>query len=153
MFMNKTLWTYWHQGFDQAPLLIQCCVKQWATLHPKWEIRKLDSNNIHDFLGHDFLAEESFAKLSLPHISDLIRTKLLIDYGGVWIDPTVFPVVPLEEWLDFNSEAGVFLFSRPGKDRLIANWFIASRKNSRLLQSFSKMGQKLCTRLEKRKYK
>jgi hypothetical protein len=69
----------------------------------------------------------------LPHQSDLLRTQLLIKHGGVWADPTTFPLIPLEDWLLGKMNAGYFFFYKPGRDRIIANWFIAAEKGNNTL--------------------
>lgn len=69
----------------------------------------------------------------LPHRSDLIRTKLLIEYGGVWSDPTCYPIISLDEWLHDYFQEGLFLFTNPGRDRIISNWFIASEPQHPIL--------------------
>ena len=125
---------YWHQGFSKAPELINRCVEQWKLLHPNWSIHLLDKNNYKDFIGSLPLSNSKLDELSLAHRSDLIRTQLLIEHGGVWADPTCFPVNPLDDWLPEYMNSGLFLFYRPGRDRIISNWFIASEKDNLILK-------------------
>lgn len=130
---SKTIWMYWHQGFDQAPLAVMPCVKQWQKLNPSWEIQLLDKHTILDFAEPLPMKKKVLDKMMLPHISDLYRTQLLIKYGGVWADPTTFPLMSLEEWLPQNMNAGFFFFYKPGRDRIISNWFIAAKKQNIML--------------------
>ena len=127
--MNKTIWTYWHQGFDKAPIVVQKCVEQMQRLNPDWEIKLLDKDTVYDYATKVSVKKETWDKLSIQHRSDLLRTQLLIKHGGVWMDPTVFCVRPLNDWLLKNMVAGFFFFHRPGKDRIISNWFIAAEKD------------------------
>lgn len=124
--INKTIWTYWHQGFEDAPFLVRRCVDEWIKLHPDWNIVQLDSENISDYVEPLPISEEKIVKMKIAHRSDLIRTQLLIKYGGVWADPTTFPILSLDKWLIPKMESGIFLFQNPGRDRIIANWFIAA---------------------------
>ncbi|MDZ7755182.1 capsular polysaccharide synthesis protein [Rhodohalobacter sp.] len=132
--MTKTIWTYWHQGFDQAPEIIQHCIASWKKHHPEWEIHLLDQDSVWDHLDRLDLSGDVQKKLGLAHTSDLIRTKLLVKHGGVWADPTCFCVQPLDEWLPDYMDAGVFMFHRPGRDRIISNWFIAANPDDPLLE-------------------
>lgn len=132
--MNKIIWTYWHQGFDNAPVLVKRCLHKWKFLHKDWDIVELDSANISNYLPSLPIKSEVQTKMKLAHISDLIRTQLLIKYGGVWADPTTVPVQNLEDWLLPNFNSGLFLFQNPGRDRIIANWFMASEKDNFLLK-------------------
>ncbi|MCB0214440.1 MAG: hypothetical protein KDJ52_34190, partial [Anaerolineae bacterium] len=40
----------------------------------------------------------------------------------------------LSDWLPTRTDSTLFLFHKPGRDRIIANWFIAAEKNNNLLQ-------------------
>ena len=132
--MKQCIWTYWHQGFSTAPYIVQRCIRQLEQLHPEFEIHLLDQHNVYDFADRVPVREEVWNKMSLPHRSDLLRTQLLIKYGGIWLDPTVFCLLPLNDWLPPCVANGLFLFHRPGKDRITSNWFIAAEKNNELLQ-------------------
>ncbi|MGJ8581264.1 MAG: capsular polysaccharide synthesis protein, partial [Psychromonas sp.] len=74
--------------------------------------------------------ENVLNKLLPAHQSDLLRLKLLFEYGGVWADSTTFCNTPLDEWVDAYSTSGFFAFEGPGKDRLISSWFMASEKGA-----------------------
>lgn len=127
------IWTYWHQGFTNAPYVVKECVRELLRLHPGATIHLLDASNVYDYAEKVPVPEAKWKQLQLPHQSDLLRTQLLVKYGGIWLDPTVFCLEPLEGWLDGNMDSGLFLFHRPGNDRIIANWFIAAEHNNYLL--------------------
>ena len=96
---SKEIWTYWHQGFDQAPRLVKKCTEEWIRIHPSWKIHLLDSSSVREFIDPLPIKSEVLDKMKLAHQSDLVRTQLLIRYGGVWADPTIWPLVPLDDWL------------------------------------------------------
>ncbi len=132
--MNQTIWTYWHQGFQAAPYVVQHCIHRLQQLHPAVTIHLLDQHTVYDYAESVPVKTETWNKMSLPHRSDLLRTLLLIRYGGVWLDPTVFCIRPLGDWLPEYMKNGLFLFHRPGKDRIISNWFIAAERNNYFLK-------------------
>lgn len=132
--MNQTIWTYWHQGFENAPLVVKHCIQKLKDLHPDFTIHLLDAQNVYDFAEKVSIDNKKWEKLRLQHQSDILRTQLLIRYGGIWLDPTVFCLQPLNEWLPKYLENDLFLFHRPGKDRIISNWFIAGKKDNYLLK-------------------
>ncbi|WP_127844464.1 capsular polysaccharide synthesis protein [Psychroflexus aestuariivivens] len=131
---SKVIWMYWHQGFDQVPPIIQSCVQQWRDLHPDWEIHLLDQYNIYEYVQPLDIDANILNKMTLAHRSDLLRTQLLIKYGGVWADPTCFPLQKLEGWLPQYISAGFFFFYKPGRDRIISNWFISAEQGNDLLK-------------------
>ena len=57
---------------------------------------------------------------------------MLRQHGGVWADATSFCLRPLDDWLNAAYAAGFFAFRNPAKDRMMANWFIASEPDNAL---------------------
>jgi hypothetical protein len=85
----------------------------------------------------------SFAKLpaatKVTPYSDILRTELLRRHGGVWADATVYCTRPLDDWLlQVMSQTDFFAFSRPGPDREIASWFLASRPEGLVVTSLAR---------------
>lgn len=138
---RRKLYTYWHQGEAAAPKVVRLCIEQLRVLHEGWDLQVLDAESIGEWIEPIPVPRDKLEKLSIAHRSDLIRTQLLIRYGGVWADPTVFIVRPLDEWLPQYLRSGLFLFHRPGRDRLISNWFIASEPGNLVL---SRLYDRLC---------
>ena len=140
---NKTnipriIWIYWEQGFENAPFVVQKCVESWEKENPSWEIRLLDKNSVDKYVTLE-LSKEKLSNLLLAHKSDLIRLKLLQEYGGVWADATTYCMKPLDDWLDDVTKTGFFVFHQPGPDRLLSNWFIVSEKNSVIVAKWYKL--------------
>jgi hypothetical protein len=73
--------------------------------------------------------------LSPQKLSNLVRLSLLARHGGVWVDATCYCVKPLDSWLGDVLGSGFFAFARPGRDRLISNWFLASARGSHIASS------------------
>jgi hypothetical protein len=132
--LRKILFTYWHQGFDQAPDIIRACTRMMQRHHPDWRIHFLDAASVSDWIDPIPISKSKWEQLQLPHRSDLIRTQLLLNHGGVWADPTLWFCRSLDDWLPDVMNTGLFLFSRPGPDRIISNWFISAEKGQYLLQ-------------------
>ena len=104
--------------------------------HADWKIHLLDANTASDWLEPIPVPEENWKQLPLAHRSDVIRTQLLLRHGGVWADPTLWFADSIDEWLSKRMDSGLFLFHRPGRDRLISNWFIAAEAGNPLLARF-----------------
>jgi hypothetical protein len=139
MEIPKKIWTYWSQGFDGVPELVKKCISSWENANPEWEIYKLDDTSISQYV--DLLEDlgcHKIKQLTTQKKANLIRLKLLIKHGGVWADATCFCNKPLDEWIPEAAPGGLFMFSNPGRDRLISNWFIAAAKNNHLLETLYK---------------
>ena len=86
------IWQYWHQGAENAPLLIQKCLESTRQHHPDFDVRVLSFNNIKDYVDipqiyYDLLEQK---KMSIAHFSDMLRLYLLTTFGGTWVDATLY---------------------------------------------------------------
>lgn len=125
------LYILWFQGFDKAPDIVKWCVHSWKHYNPKWNIVLLDSNNLQEYVD---LSKLSYDKdIQLCHLADIVRMVLLRDYGGLWVDATVFCHKPLDDWLPAYISSGFFAFDRYRSDLMIANWFLYAEKNHPLV--------------------
>jgi hypothetical protein len=97
-----------------------------------WDVVVLDADLLAKFRAGGSLIPE-FDGLSRQHASDLVRISLLAQYGGVWADATCFCVKPLDDWLHSKLGSGFFAFARPGRDRILSNWFIAAQRENYLI--------------------
>lgn len=131
---TKILWTYWHQGWDAAPSLVQRCLRSWVRLNPDYEVRALDRQTLFDHIEFPRGIDPDREDLTVQKIAALGRLALLARYGGAWADATVFCTTPLRDWLEPYFESRFFAFRSPGPDRLMSNWFIAADSSSLILQ-------------------
>lgn len=130
----RRIWILWYQGVAEAPLVVRKCIASWQRQNPAWEVVVLDAGNLAEFVELS-VPETILARLSLAHRSDLVRLALLSRYGGVWADATTYCRQPLDSWIDDHCVSGLFLFHKPGRDRLIANWFIAAEQGEPLISA------------------
>lgn len=89
---EKIIWVMWLQGFNDAPDLVQETYKSICTNKGEYSVITLDKNNYNDYVSipkHIKEKHES-GKISFAHYSDYIRIAILADYGGVWLDSTVY---------------------------------------------------------------
>ena len=126
---EKNIWIYWHDGWDKAPYTISICAKSWFKNNPEWNVKLLDSKYVKNFIDIE-VKDNIFKELCIAHKSDLIRLLLLKKYGGVWVDASLFCITPLDIWLEKFLSSGIFMFESSTKSTIIANWFIAAKKNN-----------------------
>ncbi len=125
----RTIWMLWHQGWENAPELVQRCRRSWEYHNPGWTIHALDAENLADYVD---LSELSLPldKGNLAWLSDLVRINLLRTHGGVWADATTFCNRPLNEWLYDHLGSGFFSFERGGG---AIGWFMAAAPGNPLV--------------------
>jgi hypothetical protein len=139
--LSRNIFTYWHQGWGSVPPVVELCMRSLRRNHDGWDIHALDANSANEWLEPIPIPAKKWRRLPLPHRSDIIRTQLLLRYGGVWADPTVWFAGQMDEWLNERMDSGMFMFHRPGRDRLISNWFIAAEAGNALL---TRLYEELC---------
>jgi hypothetical protein len=128
----KKIWIMWLQGLEQAPRVVQECYESWKRLNPNWDITFLNEANLHEYVDlQPILAKQPL--LEKQALSDIIRIKLLAQYGGVWIDATCYCQTPLDDWLNEVTETGFFAFYKPVKSSLLAAWFLAASQANPLI--------------------
>ncbi len=133
----KTIWMYWEQGWDNAPEIIKQCRKSWERENPNWRINALDSSSASKYVNL-----EKYSSLKKEHIqsfSDILRINLLKECGGVWVDATTFCSKPLDEWLPTVMTSGFFAFAKPGCDRLVSSWFLATVTDNAIVKEWAKL--------------
>lgn len=140
----RRLWIYWGQGEAQAPELVRRCIASWREQNPGWEIRVLDATSAAELVDLSDIAPGLAFRLK----SDALRLRLLARYGGVWADATSYCHRPLDDWMPLlGGLTGFFTFAAPGRDRWIANWFIAAAPGGVLITRWCAAYDRYVTRL------
>lgn len=134
---NQTIFMYWKQGWDNAPVLVKkclCSVEKNRNGHP---LVLLDENNINDYIKLPQFIEQyhSEGKIKEALYSDMLRISLLETYGGYWLDATCLLTSPIPSIIE---KSAFFMFSNallPEWSSPIkgSNWFICSKKGNLLL--------------------
>jgi hypothetical protein len=128
----KTIYSMWLQGVDRAPATVRMCLARWATLNPEYELRILQQDDVGELLAGVAIDHRLLPPQAL---SDLLRARVLLARGGVWVDASAYPVRPLRDWLPkFTRRGGFFAFDKPELDRPLSSWFMAAPGGHVLLE-------------------
>ena len=132
----KIIWVCWLQGEDKAPEIVKACIasiRKWA---PDYELRLLNEKNILDYATLPAYIVEKYqkGKIRFAHFSDILRTCLLYEHGGIWIDATVLLTDGLPEEIT-QEPFFVYrnrLFTQGVSD--MSSWLIAADRNHPILK-------------------
>lgn len=132
----KVIWTYWHD-LKKMPRVVLECIRSWQRHCPDHDIRVLGPKDVERFVpeSRDILRALSAKKLSHAHVSDYVRLAVLKDYGGVWMDASVYLTASLD-WLRSRSKgkdlAGFYHWSthKDHKHPIIENFFLMAPEGS-----------------------
>lgn len=139
---TKILWQFWEQGLDNAPDIVKACVKSVEQNKNDYKHVVLSMNNLpeHVVIPQLFYDLKEKGIIKSAHFSDIVRTYLLEQNGGVWLDATLYLQKPIPDYI-LNSE--IFMFQNNPKidiDGLsIASYFIVSKKHNTLLKQAEKV--------------
>ena len=90
----KIIWTMWQQGEAQMPETVKASVKTIKDFAKRngCEFHLLTDKNLEHFVNIPKDITEKYKKkeLSAAHYSDIVRFSLLYQYGGIWMDATLF---------------------------------------------------------------
>lgn len=134
---NITIWSYWHQGKENAPELIQKCFQSVEKFEGKSgnnrKIHILSFDTIKDYveLPQIYYDLVNSGKMPIALFSDILRLYLLTRYGGVWIDSTIMLTDKIPR--DIIDSSFCVARKNPEKDyqeNKMSCYFIRADKNS-----------------------
>ena len=96
-FNNKfqsSIWSLWWQDdkFENLPDVVKICYSSIKKFGGSHDFQILTQKNFRELVNlPDYILEKFNAgKITITHLSDIIRFYLLFNYGGLWLDSTVF---------------------------------------------------------------
>ncbi len=135
----KMIWTMWQQGEAQMPETVKASMKTIKDFAKRngCEFHLLTNDNLEHFVNipKDITDKYKKNELTAAHYSDIIRFSLLYQYGGIWMDATLFvsPYATLEMFEgDFftlnHPPIGTNQMERTVGDFKWAGFFLAGKK-------------------------
>lgn len=134
---SKKIWVFWWQGLETAPFIVKKCISRIQEMYSDYEIIIIDQNNISDYiqLEPEIMDKVRNNVITYTHLSDIIRMRLMKQYGGTWMDATIFltDTINLEEsfvTLHLNEQDNLKMVSKGkwcgffmgGKDNIVAHY-------------------------------
>ena len=120
----RIIWAYWDAGIAAAPTLVQHCLASWIITNPTWKVVVLTDSVVLAYL-HGW-TEETWRQVRMQVFAgapatyhtaargDILRITLMRDFGGVWVDATMFCALPLDHWIpQALGDGGFFSFAAP----------------------------------------
>lgn len=133
MALPRSIWSLWLQGWDEAPPIVRACLASWAHANPAWALHPITANDIGNWCDP---VPPRPPMMTRAAYSDVIRTSILAEHGGVWVDATVYCIWPLDSWLPTVASSGFFAF-RLGGERPLATWLLAAERGHPLVSSWA----------------
>ena len=136
-FDKPPIWFCWLQGYDSMPPIVQLCLKSIKANSNGHPIIFISLGNYREYitLPRHIVQLHNEKKIGHAHFADIIRTALLYNYGGCWIDSTIFLTNKLPEVI-FSSN--FFSIKLPTNKFFISqsrwsNFFMACHPGNKLM--------------------
>lgn len=127
---SERVFTYWDKPLDTAPPLVQACIAQLRRVHPTLQV--LDGASVRELIEIPDRIATLLEKDRPAHFSDYVRTRVLDEHGGIWVDATAWVQRNLHDDLQRTYLRAGTIFPR-WTGRAIANWFIASQPGTPII--------------------
>lgn len=136
---TRIIWVCWLQGMEEAPEIVKQCVASVKRFMPDYEVRVLTADNIFDVvtLPEHIVRKYKNGTITFTHFSDILRTALLVQHGGIWLDATVLLTGALPAEM---TDASFFFLQKSvlsSTPHAGSSWFIAAHKGNAVLQRVS----------------
>lgn len=134
---DKYIWICWFQGMESAPELVKRCYASVKRNMPNKEVIVITKENMDqyvDFPEH-ILGKWKKGLITDTKMSDFLRMELLIRYGGLWMDSTIFLSGPIPDWV---YEKDIFMYAIDDSEditRVYNNYFIYSKRDYPILKT------------------
>lgn len=119
---SKCIWIFWWQGFETAPLIIKKCIDSVKKNAGTFKVEIIDKNSYMKYvkLSDSILKKLNNGTITITHFSDILRMNLIADYGGYWLDATIFCTDNIESHI---ADLPIYTGRNSGKDITnISNW-------------------------------
>jgi hypothetical protein len=124
----KVIYCFWDNV--TIPKLIRVCINSWKIHNPMHKIVVMNEKNFLNYTSRQLPAK--FSELKIQKKANWIRTAVLSENGGIWIDASMLMTKPLDFWL--YTDNADFIGVKNGIR--IENWFFAAPKDTRILNDW-----------------
>lgn len=125
---SRQVWTMWLQ--EDIPEICQICLHKIKEYYPNTIV--ITEKNIREFVNIPEVIWQKYkqGKIIPAHFSDYVRTCLLDEYGGLWIDATCLLTQKVPEYIWESS----FYILKNFEGNRFSNYFIYSDSNNYLIK-------------------
>lgn len=109
------IWMFWWSGETDAPEVVRACIENTRRMAGDHPVYVLSAQNYMDFVSLKPIVVQRLQEgnISVTHFSDILRMNLLAEYGGLWLDATIFCTRPID---GLQFEQPLFSGKNPGND-------------------------------------
>lgn len=99
----KIIHYIWVGGREKSELAKKC-IESWKKFCPDYEIKEWNEHNFD--MEQNLYLKQAYEAKKYAFVSDYMRLKVLLDYGGIYMDTDVELTKPLDEFLVHRAFSG-----------------------------------------------
>ncbi|WP_027376458.1 glycosyltransferase family 32 protein [Kaistella palustris] len=99
----KTIHYCWFSGQEKHDLA-KHCISSWKRIHPDFEI--IEWNESNSPLGDNAYVKQAFEQKKWAFVSDYVRSRIMFEHGGIYMDTDMELKLPLDEFLTEKAVCG-----------------------------------------------
>ena len=86
------IWVFWYQGAENMPPVCRACYERLCRNSSGHPVRLVTGENLEQYiqLPAHVVRKVRNGRITLTHLSDIVRMSLLAEHGGLWLDATVY---------------------------------------------------------------
>ena len=137
---NEYVYTLWLQGEKNAPSIVKACINSMRQNIKNHSVIVLDSSTILNQITLPGYIVDKWKKGTIinAHFSDIVRNELLLEYGGTWVDSTVY--VSGNDMPSCFFDSPLFVFKDlHSPNTVLSNWFITACEGNNILRATQQM--------------
>ena len=136
------VWLFWWQGLNEdTPIVVKKCIDSIIANAGDTKVIIIDQDNYSEYVSiPDYIMSKLDRKqITLTHFSDILRMALLSEYGGIWMDATLFMVEKfpkdMENYTIYSIKHNKFSDYHVCKGKW-SGFFLACGENNSVLKLF-----------------
>lgn len=139
------IWIFWWQGYNKMPLIVKKCFESVSRFRGNNKVILITKYNINNYIElPKYIIYEFYNKdISITHFSDIIRFNLLDNYGGLWIDSTIYCTSKIKYNSNIYTSGG---YSNPYNLFVSSKWteFLIGGTDSKLFKFMNEFFRLYC---------
>lgn len=95
---NCNIWIFWWQGEKSMPPVVRACYKSVLKHKENHKVVLVTRDNVKEYVDipEQIYTLASKEKISITHLSDVVREHILYQQGGIWMDATLYMTAPFD---------------------------------------------------------
>ena len=137
---SNKVWICWLPGIENAPEVVQRCCNSVKNNLKDRELILISAENMLEYVDIPQFIIEKWKNgiISYTHLADYLRLELLVKYGGLWLDATVF--CSSSDIPNYINNSDLFFYqhltlNKYGRSTFTSSWLISARSNNKILMA------------------